>query len=619
MTVVIGTAGHIDHGKTTLLRALTGIDADRLPEEQRRGMTIDVGYTHLTLPDGRQLDFVDVPGHDRLVGNMLVGAGEVDAVMLVVAGDEGPRAQTIEHLDLVDALGLRHGLVVITKTDLVDDARAEHVAFDVKALLERTGLSDAPVLRVSATGEHGIEQLIAALVELADRVDAAVASRDQRASRLAIDRVFSVKGRGVVVTGSLRGGAIARGDSLRLVPGDQRVLVREVQVHGEAVDHAGSGRTALNLRGIEATTLRRGQVLTDDPEVVASSRMLVALHAPPRLNAAWHELPADRARLRLHIGTDQVDASVGRAGREAAALPDGRVTALLRLDRPIAVAPRDRFVLRRPSTRLTEAGGVVLDPLPPVGVARRRVTAVRLVELAAATAVAQRQAAHLDLHGVVLGPDGPALAPDVQERLAAVALRAVEAHHRERPDDTGIALSSLRAAVADDARRVATLSLVTRQSVASLVVDRLVDAGRLVRDGDQVRDPAHAPGDLPSRVVAARDRLVGLLDTASPPSLAVALTEAGCTLDDVRALERDGRVVRLDDDLAWSADAYAALGRRALEMATRSPLTPAELRDATGTSRKYVMAILEDLDRRGVLRRTPTGHLPGPRAASLAR
>ncbi len=228
MTVVVGTAGHIDHGKTSLLRALTGIDADRLPEERRRGMTIDVGYAHLDLPDGSQLDFVDVPGHDRLVGNMLVGAGEVDAALLVVAADDGPRAQTLEHLELLDALGIGEGIAVVTKIDLVDEARTVEVVEAVRRLLARTTLAGSPVLAVSSSRGDGLDELREALVGLRDRVlgptgaarDAAPgdpATGDPATGmpvRLAIDRVFSVKGRGVVVTGSLRGGRLARGTSL---------------------------------------------------------------------------------------------------------------------------------------------------------------------------------------------------------------------------------------------------------------------------------------------------------------------------------------------------------------------------------------------------------------------
>ena len=333
VTVVIGTAGHIDHGKTTLLRALTGIDADRLPEEQRRGMTIDVGYAHLTLPDGTELDFVDVPGHDRLVGNMLVGAGEIDAAMLVVAADDGPRAQTMEHLALLDALGIGHGLAVVTKADVAGPERTAEVVAAVERLLSGTTLAGSPVLAVSSIDGDGVEALRAALV----RPPGSGRSRPRQTwlahgSRLAIDRVFSVKGRGAVVTGTLRGRPLARGATLRLVPGDRSVRVREIQVHGAAVDEARPGRTALNVAGVEAGDLHRGLVLTDDPAVVASDRMLVRLDAT---------LP-DRARARVHLGTAAVDASIGRSGRDALDLPDGTAAAIVRLAAPLAVAPGDR-------------------------------------------------------------------------------------------------------------------------------------------------------------------------------------------------------------------------------------------------------------------------------------
>ncbi|MEA2536443.1 MAG: selenocysteine-specific elongation factor, partial [Chloroflexota bacterium] len=195
MTVVVGTAGHLDHGKTTLLRALTGIDADRLPEERRRGMTIDVGYAHLALPDGTELDFVDVPGHDRLVGNMLVGAGEIDAALLVVAADDGPRAQTLEHLELLDALGIRHGIGIVTKSDLAGETRTAAVAGEVVELLGRSTLAGSRVLAVSSSSRAGLDVLHAALLDMRDRVMADRADRQSPGVRMAIDRVFSVKGR----------------------------------------------------------------------------------------------------------------------------------------------------------------------------------------------------------------------------------------------------------------------------------------------------------------------------------------------------------------------------------------------------------------------------------------
>ncbi|OGO58059.1 MAG: selenocysteine-specific translation elongation factor, partial [Chloroflexi bacterium RBG_16_72_14] len=282
-SVVVGTAGHIDHGKTALLRTLTGIDADRLPEERRRGITIDVGYAHLALADGSVVDFVDVPGHDRLVGNMLVGAGEIDAAMVVIAADDGPNAQTFEHLELLDALGIRDGLAVVTKADLAPDPdRLALVVTAVHDLLERTTLAGAPVLVASAVTGVGVDAVRRALGGLAARVAPALPS--EGGPRLAIDRVFAVRGRGTVVTGSLRGGGVVPGMSMRLLPEGVEVRVREVQVRGATVEAARGGRTALLLGGVEAGALRRGQALTTDPAVVATSRVLVAIRPAAALD-----------------------------------------------------------------------------------------------------------------------------------------------------------------------------------------------------------------------------------------------------------------------------------------------------------------------------------------------
>ncbi len=263
MTVVVGTAGHIDHGKTTLLRALTGIDADRLPEERRRGMTIDVGYAHLALADGTELDFVDVPGHDRLVGNMLVGAGEIDAAMLVVAADDGPRAQTIEHLALLDALDIRLGVAVVTKIDLAGPERTDEVVAATRRLLDGTSLGGIAGPRRIGRGRGGHRRLAGRPRGAARSCRRGRAARPRWRLPLAIDRVFAVKGRGVVVTGTLRGGSLVNGATLRLVPGDRSVRVREIQVHGTTVARADPGRTALNLAGVDAADLHRGLVLTE--------------------------------------------------------------------------------------------------------------------------------------------------------------------------------------------------------------------------------------------------------------------------------------------------------------------------------------------------------------------
>jgi selenocysteine-specific elongation factor len=615
VTVVIGTAGHIDHGKTTLLRALTGIDADRLPEERRRGMTIDVGYAHLALADGTELDFVDVPGHDRLVGNMLVGAGEIDAAMLVVAADDGPRAQTLEHLELLDALAIEIGLAVVTKLDLAGLARATEVAGAVRGLLARTSLRGSPVVVVSSIDGSGLDQLWAALVELRDRVlGRPVATASPRPSRLAIDRSFTIKGRGAVVTGTLRGGPLTRGTTLRAVPGERTARAREIQVHGAAVESAERGRVAINLGGGDSIELRRGLVLTDDPAIGSSDRLLVRLA---------RELP-DRARARVHLGTASVDGAVGRSGRDAIDLAGGSAAAILRLAAPVAVAPGDRFVLRRAGGDDRIVGGIVLDMAPPRGISRRRQTAARVADLAKAIDGGDpigAAAARRELHGAVVTANGDVeLAPDVAARLDADILSALSAAGDTNADSGGDHdLASLRTIAARSLRRNVTLDKSAALRAAAGAVDRLVEEGRLVREGGSVRLPGSKPGaTLDPDLVAAMDRLERVLAVAAPPSLAAVAREAGCSSPGIRELERTGRIVLLEPDLAYATPTYRELALRAVALAEVAPLTPATLRDATGTSRRYVMAILEDLDRRGILRRTEPGHVPGPRAATAA-
>jgi selenocysteine-specific elongation factor len=614
MTVVVGTAGHIDHGKTSLLRALTGIDADRLPEERARGMTVDVGYAHLDLSDGMSIDFVDVPGHDRLVGNMLVGAGEIDAALVVVAADDGPRAQTLEHLELLDALGVQFGLAVVTKTRLVTADRLAEVIQAVAALLERTTLAGSPVVAADALTGDGLHEVRGRVLELRDLAAAAAADAPSSTigTRFAIDRVFAIRGRGTVVTGTLRGAPVSRGAALHVVPspsGDEAsVRVREVQVHNRQVEAGGPGRVALNVvpsdPGVE---LRRGLVLTDDPAAVASDRFLVALRPAVSWSAEAGALPGDRSRVAVHLGTAQTPGVLGRAGRDGTPLSGGEATAIVRTEIPIAVAPGDRLVLRRPSPGATLAAARVLDPLPPRGVARRRATPERLEALAAADAgsAAWRQA-RLESHGLL----GSTLASDVARSLDDVLLDVAAS-----PGSIGSA-ELVRAGAAALRRQVGHVSGLDR--AAGDRIDALVQDGRLARRQGLVSLPGVAPDESSPELTAAMNRLVAGLTAPAPPSLAAAAAEAGCPEDGVRQLERDGRIVRVEEDLAWSAETWSELVATALVLSAREPLTPAALRDATGTSRKYVMALLEELDRRAILRRTPAGHVPGPRAALAA-
>ena len=635
MTVVIGTAGHIDHGKTALLRALTGIDADRLPEERRRGMTIDVGYAHLRLADGTDIDFVDVPGHDRLIGNMLVGAGEIDAVLLVVAADDGPRAQTLEHLALLDGLPVDLGIVALTKVDAVEPERVTEVEHLIRAMLAGTALEGTPVVPVSAIDGRGVPELLVALTDLRDRVVARSPGRsDREPVRLAIDRSFVIMGRGTVVTGSLRGGRLERGAVLRVVPGERQVRARELQVHGGSVDAlAGGGRVALNLASIETGDLPRGAVLTTDPRVQASSALIALV--TPAMSGVERPGLAPGGGLRLHLGTEQVQATVGRGRADLVGLPDGRQVVRFRFARPIAVAAGDRFVLRRGGPNGTIIGGRVLDPEPPIGPSRRRISADLVAGLASGHPIEQARAL-IAVHGVldpsrlahlpaIGSPDRTALgaitlagvlvAEPIATALAAEALSAVQAP-RGPSAVSGQSLAELRTRLVRFLRRLATVDERRAGQIVEALLAGLVAEGRLARSADRIHEPGR-PAELPAALSAAMDRLERALATAAPPALGEALRAAGCPPDGVRMLEAEGRIVRLEPDLAYAAATYRAMAGEALEMARSGALTPAAFRDATGTSRKYVMAILEDLDRRGILRREPHGHLPGPRAAML--
>jgi selenocysteine-specific elongation factor len=321
----------------------------------------------------------------------------------------------------------------------------------------------------------------------------------------------------------------------------------------------------------------------------------------------------------VHMGTDQVEAHVTPVGSTWASQTTPLVAALLHLARPVAAATGDRLVLRRPHPAGLLGGGVVLDPGPPRGASRRRLTTELVGRLAAAVASGDAtgvDVALLDLHGVRHGTGRARVAPDVEATVTTAVHAAVAAHHVGAPQEPGMPMAALRATGWRAARRLASVPWAASAAVVDAIVGSEVAAGRLVREADRVRDPGHRPAGPSAALAAAMDRLEAALDTPSPPALSAAAREAGCPAEGVRELERAGRIVVLDDDLAWSRRAHAELAATATSLAARGPLTPAALRDATGTSRKYVMALLADLDRRGVLRRTPEGHVPGPRAGA---
>ncbi|HMJ09613.1 MAG TPA: selenocysteine-specific translation elongation factor, partial [Pyrinomonadaceae bacterium] len=354
MNLIVGTAGHIDHGKTTLIKALTGTDTDRLPEEKQRGITIDLGFAELAIGD-LKIGFVDVPGHERFVKNMLAGAGGIDIVLLVVAADEGVMPQTREHFEICRLLGTSAGLVVISKCDLVDDETLDLAKLDVADLVDGSFIENAPVIEVSAKTGAGITELTKALEDAARRIRP---RENVTVARLPVDRVFSVKGFGAVVTGTLLAGIVSEADELELLPAGKRVRVRGVESAGRSVRSAFAGqRTALNLGGIEQSELSRGMVLAE-PDVLVPTQMIDSLTEV--LSGAKRPLRS-RQRVRFHIGTSEVLARV-HVLNENGEIPAGEKGFVqFRFESPVIALSGDRFVIRTYSPQATVAGGEVLD------------------------------------------------------------------------------------------------------------------------------------------------------------------------------------------------------------------------------------------------------------------
>ena len=352
--IIAGTAGHIDHGKTALVRALTGIDTDRLEEEKRRGISIDLGFAHLDLTPELRIGFVDVPGHERFVKNMLAGVGGIDLVLLVIAADESVMPQTREHFDICRLLGIGQGIVVLTKADLVDRDMLILARLEAEEFVAGSFLEGAPCVAVSSTTGEGLDELRARLAELAARIPAKDSSRP---FRLPIDRAFSMRGFGTVVTGTLISGSVAREQEVELHPGGRRLRVRGIQVHGEAADRALAGqRTALNLAGIEPQDLARGMVLAAPGRFRAMSVIDCALDLLPSAKPL-----KNRAPVHFHAGTAEVEAEVRLLEGGATLKPGARVYVRLLLREPLLVAPGDRFIIRMFSPVVTIGGGVVVD------------------------------------------------------------------------------------------------------------------------------------------------------------------------------------------------------------------------------------------------------------------
>lgn len=629
MDVIVGTAGHIDHGKTALVKALTGVDADRFPEEKQRGITIDIGFAELDLGDVR-VGFVDVPGHEKFVKNMLAGASGIDAVLLVIAADEGVMPQTREHFEICRLLETRQGLIVLTKKDLVDEELLELVNLETAELVENSFLQNAPVIAVSARSGEGVEELKAALRKIALQIPE---RKNETVARLPIDRSFTVKGFGAVVTGTLVSGEIAEGAEMEILPPSKSVRVRGLQTHGKSVKSAHAGqRTAANLGGISHEEIERGMILTESGVLRAGQIFDAEVEV---LKNAKRSLKT-RQRVRVHLGTIEALARV-EVLNEAGEIRQGEKDfAQLRLEIPVVCVPQERFILRQYSPPMTIAGGRVLDN---AAVKHRRKDAASVKKyLHDLTAADQAKQIKLYLesageHGLNFadlrartGWRGDILKKALAENLSKKAvveaesffvartpfedlktrtLKEIEGFHRREPLAKGILRETLREKI------YARLPLeIFKAALASLETDK-----KITSEKDFVRAAAHNL-ELSNDEKIMRERLAALYKNAGleVPKLDDALAEAmrGTKADKNHArkifqlLLNAGEVVKITDEFYFSLTEIKNLIAKLKNFADNSAdrlIDVAAFKDMAGISRKYAIPLLEYFDREKITRR----------------
>jgi selenocysteine-specific elongation factor len=622
-SIIAGTAGHIDHGKTALVKALTGIDADRLQEEKRRGITIDLGFAHMDLPatngEVLRIGFIDVPGHERFVRNMLAGVGGIDLVLLIIAADEAIKPQTREHFDILQLLGIRRGITVLTKSDAVDAETLEVVRLEVEDFLRGTFLESpkAPVIAVSSLTGAGLPELKEAIVSIAAQLQ----PRDVHAlSRLPIDRVFTMRGFGTVVTGTLVGGTISREQELEVLPGGQRVRVRGIQVHGKKTDVALAGqRTALNLTGVPTGDLSRGMTLVS-PETLQTTRSADVLLQ--MLASASHPLK-DRARVHFHSYTMESVAEIHLHETKKLA-PGERALARLKVADDALLLPGDRFIVRQFSPVLTIGGGIVLDAATE-GRSQKQPDFLKTLlasdeEAALAARIARRGQEGISLARLVVETGSPMKTLETKltalcetgsivragtvffEKLSLEALKLrfvteVSDFHKKNSLVAGISKEEFRDQVGVSSavfERVLEMLIIERKVEVSADVVRLPGRGVVLKDEEaeskKIIENAFASAGL--KVPALQEVLQGLkIDSARSQKI-------------VTLLLRDRVLIKISDQLVFHHTVLEALRHQiALCKAKSRTMDMTQFKELTGVSRKYAIPLLEYLDRERVTKR----------------
>ncbi len=618
-TFVVGTAGHVDHGKSTLVRRLTGIDPDRLQEEKAREMTIDLGFAWLELPGGSSVSVIDVPGHERFIKNMLAGVGGLDAAMLVVAADEGPMPQTVEHLAILDLLNISAGLVVITKADLVDDEWLELVVEETREALANTVLAESEIIPVSAATGAGIDTLLAALEQILLALPGRTLSGK---ARLPVDRVFSVSGFGTVVTGTLLGSPLEIGQELEILPSMQRARVRGLQSHGERVERALPGsRTAVNVSGVDRDALQRGDMLTVPgwlkPTMLMDARLRLVSSAP---HALLQNDPVD-----VFVGASETPGHVTLLDSEAIE-PGNAGWVQIRFERPLILLEGDQFIIRQASPSLTIGGGTVMNAHPrrhrrfreevireletrESGSAHDRVVQalvdgpLELRAIAGATALNLQESQDIVLElaaegtVTVLGGDAQSpLAPNRLvigsrdfDRIGALIASLLGEFHQRYPLRKGMAREEVR----------------SRTNLAGRVFDATVQtfasAGKLRDHGSVLALVEHQIElDATQQEVAGRYLAALAANHNAPPGP----SEFGVDVELLGALVDQGRVVRVADNVVFTAEYLGRVKDETLKLIEdHGEITLAQFRDHFGSSRKYAQAVLEYFDQQRITRR----------------
>ncbi len=623
---IIGTAGHIDHGKTALIKALTGQDTDRLKEEKERGISIDLGFAYFTLPDATRAGIVDVPGHERFIRNMLAGAHGIDLVLFAIAADDGVMPQSEEHLDILHLLGTRRGIFVITKSDLADSARISEVRDEIELLADGTTLDGSPIIPVSSITGAGIDELRAEIVR---QLDGFQARRATGVFRLPLDRAFVIKGHGTVVTGTAMGAEVKVGARLRVLPYGHEVRVRSIQVHSESVESAGlCQRVALNLTGAEKIDLARGDVLADERLDAATSRFDAWLEIRPAAKRALK----NNSRVRLFIATAETIARAIVLDETAVIAPKDAGFAQLVADTPVVALAGDRFVIRDETNSRTLGGGIVLNPLgrrarKPFDAYRANLRALKessgsdaieaLLNLNESFAlgpvriatlmnipIQEAETALKDPRFVKLsvGDEDAFTTRTKWEELKRFALSALETHHKKEPLSAGLEMEAMRTRMPYEIGARAFRP----------IIDRIGREAGIVREESIVRLKSHRVqlgGD--ASVMGASIEAALTSAKFQPPDLkqlADALKLSAADLPRLRtvlaAMEREGRVVKIATDLYFSRAASDAARQTLVEYLKAHPeITAAIFRDLLGASRKFAIALLDHFDHTGVTTR----------------